>query len=94
MRCAPGAAPGCVVWVAPELAEVAADRRREREEKRRGRKEKKKRKKRKEKDPGEKKKRERKKRFSFRVSGFRRSKPDYIAFGLFVKTREVTDLPL
>ena len=74
---------------------MAADRRREREKKRRGRKGRKKRKKRrKERDPGEKKKRERKKRFSFRVSGFRRSKPDYIAFGFFVKTREITDLPL
>ena len=81
-------------WVAPELAGVAADRRREREEKRRGRKGRKKRKKRrKERSPGERKKRERKRKNFECARVFRRSKPDYIAFGFFVKHEKLPIYP-
>ena len=80
---------------APEFAGVAADRRREREEKRRGRKERKKREKKEKRETGRKERREKERKdFLFECSGFRRSKPDYIVFGFFVKTQEVTDLPL
>ena len=76
---------------------MAADRRREREEKRRGRKERKKEKRekeeRRERSGREGEEREEEKKISS-ARVFRRSKPDYIAFGFFVKTREVTDLPL
>ena len=72
-----GAAPGC----APEPC-LGADRRRE--ERRKGRKGRMKRKRGENRDPGERKEREEKENFEC-ARVFRRSKPDYIAFGFFVK---------
>ena len=50
-------------------------------------------KKREKRGPGEKEKRERGREKFSSARVFQRSKFDYIAFGFFVKTREVTDLP-
>ena len=72
----------------PPGPRLVADRRRKRE-RREGRKKEEKRKR----SPGEREKREKKKENPECARVFRKSKPDYIAFGFFGKTREITDLP-